>query len=107
MNDEIYCPPETSVLLASFAVLAKYGPYDSDLHNAKYLSCERLLPQRVMDQHKLQREQWEERIRTWHEEHGDMMKDEAMIEYLKIAQVRYSVVGSNPDGGFFYIKSVI
>nr|XP_020665164.1 ezrin isoform X2 [Pogona vitticeps] len=40
----------------------------------------------VMDQHKLSREQWEERIQVWHAEHGGMLKESAMLEYLKIAQ---------------------
>jgi len=34
------------------------------------------------------KEQWEERIQTWHAEHGSMPREDAMIEYLKIAQVR-------------------
>lgn len=29
---------------------------------------------RVMDQHKLSREQWEERIQVWHAEHSGMLK---------------------------------
>ncbi|XP_035850672.1 ezrin a isoform X2 [Sander lucioperca] len=41
---------------------------------------------RVLEQHKLSKEQWEERILVWHEEHRSMLKEEAMIEYLKIAQ---------------------
>ncbi|XP_039249061.1 ezrin-like [Styela clava] len=86
LNDEYYCPPETSVLLASFAVLAKYGPYMKDRHGPKYLSKDRLLPQRVYEQHKLTKDEWEERIQTWHAEHRDMARDDAMIEYLKIAQ---------------------
>uniref|UniRef100_H2Z113 FERM domain-containing protein n=1 Tax=Ciona savignyi TaxID=51511 RepID=H2Z113_CIOSA len=32
------------------------------------------------------KEQWEERIQTWHCEHGVMNREDAMIEYLKIAQ---------------------
>ena len=32
LSDEIYCPPETSVLLASYAVQAKYGDFQKDLH---------------------------------------------------------------------------
>uniref|UniRef100_T1JSE5 Moesin/ezrin/radixin homolog 1 n=2 Tax=Tetranychus urticae TaxID=32264 RepID=T1JSE5_TETUR len=50
------------------------------------LSNERLLPQRVMDQHKLTREQWEERITSWWAEHKGMPREDAMMEYLKIAQ---------------------
>lgn len=29
---------------------------------------------RVMEQHKLSRDQWEERIQVWHEEHGGTIK---------------------------------
>ena len=41
----------------------------------------------VYDQHTMSKEQWEERIQTWHAEHGTMPREDAMIEYLKIAQV--------------------
>lgn len=86
LSDEVYCPPETSVLLASYAVQAKYGDYCPDTHIAGCLSNDRLLPQRVMDQHKLNREQWEERITNWWAEHKGMPREDAMMEYLKIAQ---------------------
>ncbi|XP_043997183.1 moesin-like isoform X1 [Gambusia affinis] len=86
LNDDIYCPPETAVLLASYAVQAKFGDYNKEVHTSGYLSSENLLPQRVLDQHKLNKEQWEERIQVWHEEHKGMMREESMMEYLKIAQ---------------------
>uniref|UniRef100_A0A087XN86 Ezrin a n=1 Tax=Poecilia formosa TaxID=48698 RepID=A0A087XN86_POEFO len=86
LSDEIYCPPETAVLLASYAVQAKYGEYNKSVHRRGYLSSERLLPKRVLDQHKLSKEQWEDRIQVWHEEHKTMLKEDAIIEYLKIAQ---------------------
>uniref|UniRef100_A0A669C871 Moesin a n=1 Tax=Oreochromis niloticus TaxID=8128 RepID=A0A669C871_ORENI len=86
LNDDIYCPPETAVLLASYAVQAKYADYNKEVHKPGYLSSEHLLPQRVLDQHKLNKEQWEERIQVWHEEHKGMMREESMMEYLKIAQ---------------------
>lgn len=86
LSDEIYCPPETAVLLGSYAVQAKFGDYSKEAHKAGYLSSERLIPQRVMDQHKLSRDQWEDRIQVWHAEHRGMLKDSAMLEYLKIAQ---------------------
>ncbi|XP_033834804.1 moesin-like isoform X2 [Periophthalmus magnuspinnatus] len=41
---------------------------------------------KVLDQHKLNKEQWEERIQVWHEEHKGMLREESMMEYLKIAQ---------------------
>lgn len=46
LNDDIYCPPETAVLLASYAVQAKYADYNKDVNAPGYLSGEQLLPQR-------------------------------------------------------------
>uniref|UniRef100_A0AAX7UKD7 FERM domain-containing protein n=1 Tax=Astatotilapia calliptera TaxID=8154 RepID=A0AAX7UKD7_ASTCA len=86
LNDENYCPPETAVLLGSYAVQAKYGDYNKEVHKAGYLTHDRLLPQRVLEQHKLTKEQWEDRIQTWHEEHRGMLREDSMMEYLKIAQ---------------------
>uniref|UniRef100_A0A6I8P2I0 Ezrin n=1 Tax=Ornithorhynchus anatinus TaxID=9258 RepID=A0A6I8P2I0_ORNAN len=74
LSDEIYCPPETAVLLGSYAVQAKFGDYNKEKHKAGYLNSERLIPQRVMDQHKLSRDQWEDRIQVWHAEHRGMLK---------------------------------
>ncbi|KAL4623960.1 ezrin-like [Arapaima gigas] len=100
LNDEIYCPPETAVLLASYAVQIKHGDFDKDIHQSGYLISELLLPQRVMDQHKLSKEQWEERIQVWHKEHRGMLKEDAKLEYLKIAQ-DLEMYGVN----FFEIKN--
>ena len=86
LTEEAYCPPEKAVLLASYAVQAKYGDYNSQIHKPGFLANERLLPKRVVDQHKLTREQWEERIVTWYGEHKSMLREDAMMEYLKIAQ---------------------
>ncbi|XP_051913569.1 radixin isoform X2 [Hippocampus zosterae] len=41
---------------------------------------------RVLEQHKLTKEQWEDRIQTWHEEHTGILREDSMMEYLKIAQ---------------------
>lgn len=46
LSDEIYCPPETAVLLGSYAVQAKFGDYNKEMHKSGYLSSERLIPQR-------------------------------------------------------------
>uniref|UniRef100_A0A2K5XVJ1 Ezrin n=1 Tax=Mandrillus leucophaeus TaxID=9568 RepID=A0A2K5XVJ1_MANLE len=68
LSDEIYCPPETAVLLGSYAVQAKFGDYNKEVHKSGYLSSERLIPQRS------------DYIRNT----GTL--DNAMLEYLKIAQ---------------------
>uniref|UniRef100_A0ABD2X7X5 Moesin/ezrin/radixin homolog 1 n=2 Tax=Trichogramma TaxID=7490 RepID=A0ABD2X7X5_9HYME len=86
LTDEIYCPPETSVLLASYAVQARHGDYQKNIHALGFLANDRLLPQRVMDQHKMSKEEWEISITNWWQEHRGMPREDAMMEYLKIAQ---------------------
>ncbi|XP_051166164.1 moesin/ezrin/radixin homolog 1 isoform X4 [Leptopilina boulardi] len=86
LTDDIYCPPETSVLLASYAVQARYNDYNKAFHTIGFLSNDRLLPQRVMDQHKMSKEEWETSITNWWQEHRGMIREDAMMEYLKIAQ---------------------
>ena len=50
------------------------------------LASEELLPQRVIDQYQMTREMWEEKIKDWYADHRGMSRDEAEMEYLKIAQ---------------------
>uniref|UniRef100_A0A8C6EW65 NF2, moesin-ezrin-radixin like (MERLIN) tumor suppressor n=1 Tax=Marmota marmota marmota TaxID=9994 RepID=A0A8C6EW65_MARMA len=50
LEEKIYCPPEASVLLASYAVQAKYGDYDPSVHKRGFLAQEELLPKRVRNQ---------------------------------------------------------
>lgn len=54
------------------------------------LDVEELLPQRVIDQYQMTPQMWEEKIRIWYEDHKGMSRDEAEMEYLKIAQVSLS-----------------
>ena len=71
------------MLLASYAVQAKYGDFQKDVHSSGFLANDRLLPERVMQQHKLTREEWEERITNWYMEHRGMLREDAMMEYLR------------------------
>lgn len=57
-----------------------------EVHKSGYLRSEQLIPQRVMVQPKLTRDQWVARIQVWPTKHHRMLKDNAMLEYLKIAQ---------------------
>lgn len=86
INMDIYCPPEASVYLASYAVQAKYGDYDASTYKLGTLASEDLLPQRVIDQYQMTPQMWEERIKEWYADHRGMSRDEAEMEYLKIAQ---------------------
>jgi len=100
LSDEIYCPPETCVLLASYSVQAKYGDFSHDNHKPGVLSNDRLFPERVASQHQMSKEQWEEQITKWWCEHRGMLREDAMMEYLKIAQ-DLDMYGVN----FFEIKN--
>ncbi|XP_056677511.1 merlin isoform X3 [Monodelphis domestica] len=86
LDEKIYCPPEASVLLASYAVQAKYGDYDPSVHKRGFLAQEELLPKRVINLYQMTQEMWEERITSWYAEHRGRARDEAEMEYLKIAQ---------------------
>ncbi|KAK3084822.1 hypothetical protein FSP39_019612, partial [Pinctada imbricata] len=86
LNMDIYCPAEASVLLASYAEQAKYGDLDPSNYGSGRLSTEELLPQRVIDQYEMTPEMWEDRIKEWYADHKGMARDEAEMEYLKIAQ---------------------
>lgn len=86
LSMDIYCPPEASVLLASYAVQAKYGDSDGDGIEPGMLANDNLLPQRVIDQYQMTPKMWEERIKTWYDDHKGMSRDEAEMEYLRIAQ---------------------
>lgn len=49
LQDAIYCPPETCVLLASYALQAKYGDYDAEEFRNGFFSKHRCLPERYAD----------------------------------------------------------
>ncbi|GBP39108.1 hypothetical protein EVAR_27469_1 [Eumeta japonica] len=86
LSMDIYCPPEASVLLASYAVQAKFGDYDESAYKPGTLATADLLPQRVIAQYQMTPEMWEDRIKIWYADHKGMSRDEAEMEYLKIAQ---------------------
>uniref|UniRef100_UPI00358F34F7 radixin-like n=1 Tax=Myxine glutinosa TaxID=7769 RepID=UPI00358F34F7 len=86
LSDDIYCPSAKAVLLASYAVQAKYGDWQADRHLPGYLCQARQLPRGVLEQHKMSRNQWEERIQILHKGHNGMYSEDCMLEYLKVAQ---------------------
>lgn len=61
MSMDLYCQPEVSVLLASYAMQATYGDYSDVIH----LELLKLLPQSVVEQFDMSADMWEERIRNW------------------------------------------
>ena len=88
LSMEVFCPPEAAVLLASYAVQAKFGDYDLMTYRPGMIAecADDLLPQSVINQYQMTSDMWEERIKTWYADHRGMTRDEAELEYLKIAQ---------------------
>ena len=71
---EIFCPPETCVLLASYATQAKLGDYDEEKHKPGILVNGSPLPRRVVEQFQMSAEEWEKRIINWWKEHRGLLK---------------------------------
>ncbi|KAK9693410.1 FERM N-terminal domain [Popillia japonica] len=86
LNETIYCPPDTSVLLASYSCQARFGDYHVDMHNTEFLGNQKLLPKTIYAQHKMSPEEFHEAILNLWVKHKGMMKEDAMLEYLKLAQ---------------------
>lgn len=89
LNDSIYCPPEAAVLLASYAMQAKFGDHQ-DRHVEdiqKDIEQGKVLPRRVKELHpNFTSEDWAKKISEWHAEHKGLLREDTMKEYLKIAQ---------------------
>ncbi|XP_071946511.1 merlin-like [Antedon mediterranea] len=86
LRAEIYCSPEAAVLLAAYAIQAKYGDYDPMYHRVGFLAEEELLPQDVIEQYDMTQQMWEDKITSWYAQNEGMTRDEAEMEYLKFAQ---------------------
>ncbi|KAH1021400.1 hypothetical protein HUJ04_010918 [Dendroctonus ponderosae] len=86
LKDEIFCPADTAVLLASYALQAKHGDYQKDQINEDVFKKSKLLPERVIKQHNLQTSDWEVNIVSLWLKHRGMDKEDAMLEYLKLVQ---------------------
>ncbi|CEF63967.1 Moesin/ezrin/radixin homolog 1 [Strongyloides ratti] len=86
LNGDIYCSPESSVLLASYMLQAQYGNFSGINDNSNVLANQNLLPQCVLSQFKLNTDDWIKYIKNLWIDHYGMSKIKAMKEYLKLAQ---------------------
>eukprot|EP00038_Savillea_parva_P018614 m.24544 g.24544 ORF g.24544 m.24544 type:complete len:383 (-) comp4168_c0_seq1:2348-3496(-) len=86
VNNDIYSPPELCVLFAAQSMQAEQGDYDPATHGPGTVIVANQLPQRVIEQHGLSLEQWEERIKNAWEAQKGVNPEQAMMDYLNIAQ---------------------
>jgi len=86
LSENLFATADKCVLLASYAAQSKHGDYDEEEHAEGYLSKDKLLPKEVVDKHTLTSDEWEAKVSTFHKNHSGVTKEEAMMEYLKLAQ---------------------
>lgn len=86
LTENLHCPADKAVILASYAVQAKFNDFDKEVHGGRYLMNEQLLPRKVMSQHKLSVEEWEDKVSGFHKDHRGLDSRDSIMEYLKIAQ---------------------
>lgn len=82
LSMHLYCSAEASVLLASYAVQALHGDVDEDLS----LELSELLPKSVTAQYEMTPQMWTDRIRRWWENNKGLSREDAEMEYLRVAQ---------------------
>uniref|UniRef100_A0A914ZVB4 Moesin/ezrin/radixin homolog 1 n=2 Tax=Parascaris univalens TaxID=6257 RepID=A0A914ZVB4_PARUN len=82
LSMQLYCSAEASVLLASYAVQAIQGDCSEDSH----LVLGELLPECVIKQYDMSAQMWEERIRRWWANNAGQSREDAEMEYLRVAQ---------------------
>ncbi|WKY00625.1 hypothetical protein Q1695_015000 [Nippostrongylus brasiliensis] len=83
LSMDLYCSPEASVLLASFAVQAINGDCTDETGP---LDLEKLLPKSVIDQYDMSADMWRERIKRWWINNHGQSREDAEMEYLRVAQ---------------------
>lgn len=84
LAERTFCPAETAVLLSSYALHAKHGTYNSEVHTPEFLKHERLVPERFITNKLI--DDVPGRVSVWWGEHAVLSREDAMIEYLKAAQ---------------------
>ncbi|KAK4474489.1 hypothetical protein MN116_001639 [Schistosoma mekongi] len=86
ISGKIYCPANTALLLASYQAFIRHGKYDPSVHNPDFIKVEKYLPLNVREQHDVTDMGWKARVVKCLVSYGDMFKEDAILEYLKIAQ---------------------
>jgi len=86
VDETIYCPPELCVLFAAQSMQAQLGDFNESVHGPGTVDPGNELPQRVLMQHGLTLEQWEDRVKNAWKSLAGMPKETAIMDYLNIAQ---------------------
>ncbi|KAI4881467.1 hypothetical protein NFI96_012213 [Prochilodus magdalenae] len=84
LEERLRCDMENAMLLASLALQAEFGDYQTELHGKTYFRTEHYLPAYVMD--KLDQTSIKEELSKLHSTYYGAQEDEAEFEFLKVSQ---------------------
>uniref|UniRef100_A0A8C4VFC0 Tyrosine-protein phosphatase non-receptor type 13 n=1 Tax=Gopherus evgoodei TaxID=1825980 RepID=A0A8C4VFC0_9SAUR len=84
LEERMHCDDETALLLASLALQAEYGDYQTEVHGMSYFRLEHYLPARVME--KLDLSYVKEELPKLHSTYLGASEKETEMEFLKMCQ---------------------
>ncbi|VDK62909.1 unnamed protein product [Cylicostephanus goldi] len=82
LSMDLYCSPEASVLLASFAVQAINGDCTDE---TEPLDLDKLLPKSVIEQYDMSADMWRERIKRWWQNNHGQTRSVMLCKQLQIS----------------------
>ncbi|KAK2852673.1 hypothetical protein Q7C36_007874 [Tachysurus vachellii] len=84
LEGKVYCNEDTAMFLAALALQAEFGDYIPEVYGKNYFQMEHYIPKRVME--KMTLPCVREELPQLHASNSNMLRDDAEIEFLKIAQ---------------------
>ncbi|XP_053559355.1 tyrosine-protein phosphatase non-receptor type 13 isoform X2 [Bombina bombina] len=84
LDERLRCDDETTLLLASLALQAEYGDYQTEVHGMSYFKLEHYLPDRVVE--KLDLSYLKEELPRLHSTYAGALEKETELEFLKVCQ---------------------
>ncbi|XP_077050301.1 tyrosine-protein phosphatase non-receptor type 13 isoform X5 [Siphateles boraxobius] len=84
LEERVRCDLENSMILASLALQAEFGDYQTELHGKTYFRSEHYLPASVLD--KIDQTTVKEELPKLHRSYFNASEQEAELEFLKVCQ---------------------
>uniref|UniRef100_A0A671RBR6 Tyrosine-protein phosphatase non-receptor type 13 n=1 Tax=Sinocyclocheilus anshuiensis TaxID=1608454 RepID=A0A671RBR6_9TELE len=84
LEERVRCDLENAMILASLALQAEFGDYQTELHGKTYFRTEHYLPASVLD--KIDQTTIKEELPKLHSSYYNASEQEAELEFLKVCQ---------------------
>eukprot|EP00049_Salpingoeca_infusionum_P020689 m.364887 g.364887 ORF g.364887 m.364887 type:complete len:563 (-) comp28930_c0_seq1:281-1969(-) len=86
VSQELFCTAKDAVHLASLSLQTQFGDYTPETCPKGYFAASEFLPPRIIAQHTISSQQWEDQVTSLYKQHKNLFPDEAAMAYLKQAQ---------------------